>query len=76
MSTQRRGDGVGEIALLRNAPRTATVTSVTDVTLYALDSETFVTAVTGHARTHAASMAIAAIRLEGDGRHIDPSTPL
>jgi MFS family permease len=72
VSTQRRGDGVGEIALLRKVPRTATVTSVTEVTLYALDGETFLTAVTGHARTHAASMAIAARRLEGEAHHPSP----
>jgi MFS family permease len=74
VSTQRRGDGVGEIALLRNVPRTATVTSVTKVTLYALDNQTFLTAVTGHARTHATSTSIAAGRLEGDAQHLDPST--
>ncbi len=66
VSTQRRGDGIGEIALLRQVPRTATVTTVSDVTLYALDSSPFLAAVTGHAGTHAAASGIAHDRLTGD----------
>ncbi len=43
------GSGVGEIALLRSSPRTATVTAVSDVTGYSVDAPTFLCAVAGPA---------------------------
>jgi CRP-like cAMP-binding protein len=43
------GAGVGEIALLRSTPRTATVRAVTDVTGYGVDAMTFLAAVAGPA---------------------------
>lgn len=57
------GRWVGEIALLRDVPRTATVRAVTDASLLALDRDEFLTAVTGHAPAHSAANEIVSERL-------------
>jgi MFS family permease len=61
-----RGDGVGEIALLRAIPRTATVTALSDGTVYELGREPFLAAVLGHAATERHASRAADNLLAGD----------
>jgi hypothetical protein len=61
-----RGDWFGEIALLRDIPRTATVTAEQPLRTLALGREEFLTAVTGNSMSKAAADALAAQRLSTD----------
>jgi MFS family permease len=63
-TTAHEADYFGEIALLRDVPRTATVKAAVDSKLYALRRADFLSAVTGHSAAHAAGEAIAETRLK------------
>ena len=77
-----RGEGVGEIALLRAVPRTATVIARSAATVYELDREPFLTAVLGHAPTLRQAEGITEARLatgatpgHSDTSGTDPAEP-
>ncbi len=57
------GGFFGEIALLRETPRTATVTATTDCRLLTVEREQFLAAVTGHAESAAAADLVVSRRL-------------
>jgi predicted MFS family arabinose efflux permease len=61
----RHGPGgyFGEIALVRDVPRTATVRAVTDVDLLALEREAFIAAVTGYPPSAEATDAVIEARM-------------
>ena len=58
-----RGGWFGEIALLRDVARTATVTARSDTRLLALDRDEFIAAVTGHPESAEAAEAVVGARL-------------
>lgn len=63
VATLGRGEGFGEIALLRDQPRMATVIAQTDASLYALERDIFLAAVNGQSESEEAANALVAARL-------------
>ncbi len=61
------GGFFGEIALLRDAPRNATVTARTKVRLYALERDDFLEVVTGHPQSAEAAEAVTRKRFYDEG---------
>ena len=66
------GESFGEIALLRDVPRTATVRATEPTRLLALEREQFITAVTGHRRSQQVAHGVVDERWAA-GRPTDPA---
>jgi MFS family permease len=72
-TTAGDGDYFGEIALIRDVPRTATVTALVDSQLYAMDRNDFLAAVTAHSGVRAAGEAVVEQRQRSVARVGDPA---
>ena len=70
-----RGRYFGEIALLDEVPRTATVRTSTETLLYSLDRAQFLTIVTGHLRTRERARELADLRLDQLNRLSESRAP-
>jgi CRP-like cAMP-binding protein len=64
VTTLGNGDYFGEIALLREVPRTATCTARTVAEVYCLSRDVFVAAVSGDVRTTAAAESVMSERMD------------
>jgi hypothetical protein len=65
------GDGFGEIALLRDVPRTATVTAVGDVRLAGIDRDRFLAAISADRRSSVTADEVVAEHLGRSAGHAD-----
>jgi hypothetical protein len=65
------GDGFGEIALLRQSPRTATVTATTQLRALVVSQRDFVTFVAGHSASAVSLAELADARAEANSRLLD-----
>jgi MFS family permease len=63
VATLGPGDHFGEIALLRDTPRTATVTALADAEIYGLDRADFLAVITGHSLSGEAATQVIDARL-------------
>jgi MFS family permease len=70
--TEGPGEFFGEIALLRDTPRTATVQATEPGLLYALDREDFVCGVTGNPRSVMAADGVIETRLAAVAYEVEP----
>ena len=68
LGTSGPGDGIGEIALLRQVPRTATVRAEVDSELYALNGADFISAISEHLGNTQAADVLIDRRLAQSGR--------
>ena len=64
LSEMGAGDSFGEIALLRQIPRTATVTAISHLQVWILDREEFLAAVTGSPESVESADAVVSARLQ------------
>jgi CRP-like cAMP-binding protein len=64
LSEMGAGDSFGEIALLRQIPRTATVTAISHLQVWILDREEFLAAVTGSPESVESADAVVSSRLQ------------
>ena len=75
VKTVSRGEGFGEIALIRDVPRQATVEAVTDASLYSLQKDLFLQTVTGHPASALAAGSIIAGHLGKDSPEVRDGDP-
>jgi MFS family permease len=66
IGTLGAGEGLGEIALLHDVPRTASVIALTPIEAFSLGCGSFLEAVTGHAASYDTARSIASDRLAAD----------